>query len=278
MTYEQLKKLSPSGFKRRCGVHLATFQQMVEVLRPNLDRRGKRGGQAKLSVEDQLLVVLEYWREYRTQFHIGSSWGLSESAVCRLIHKVEKLLMDSEQFHLPGKKQLYQNAANWEVVVVDVTERPIERPPKKQRAYYSGKKKQHTLKAQMVVNQANGQIICTAFGKGKRHDFYLFKQHPLPLVTEQLCLADKGYQGLAKLHENSCLPTKKPRQKQLDAHEKQHNRNLSRLRVIVEHINRRLKIFRILGERYRNRRKRFGLRFNLLAALVNIELLRSQPA
>lgn len=130
MTYEQLKKLNPSTFKRRCGVHPATFQQMVEVLRPHLDRRGKRGGQAKLSVEDQLLVVLEYWREYRTQFHIGSSWGLSESAVCRLIHKVEKLLIDCSQFHLPGKKQLYQNAADWEVVVVDVTERPIERPKK----------------------------------------------------------------------------------------------------------------------------------------------------
>ena len=133
MTYEQLKKLNPSAFKRRCGVHPLTFQQMVEVLRPYLDRRGKRGGQAKLSVEDQLLVVLEYWREYRTQFHIGSSWGLSESAVCRLIHKVEKLLIDCEQFHLPGKKQLYQNAANWEVVVVDVTERPIERPKKNKK-------------------------------------------------------------------------------------------------------------------------------------------------
>jgi hypothetical protein len=130
MTYEQLKALKPNAFKRRWGVHPATFEQMVEVLRPHLDRQGKRGGQAKLSVEDQLLVVLEYWREYRSQFHIGSSWGLSESAVCRLIQKVERLLMDSGQFRLPGKKQLYQNTYSWEVVVVDVTESPIERPKK----------------------------------------------------------------------------------------------------------------------------------------------------
>ncbi len=130
MTYEQLKALKPNAFKRRCGVHPATFQQMIEVLRPHLDRQGKRGGQAKLSVEDQLLVVLEYWREYRSQFHIGSSWGLSESAVCRLIQKVERLLMDSGQFRLPGRKQLYQNAYTWEVVVMDVTESPIERPKK----------------------------------------------------------------------------------------------------------------------------------------------------
>ena len=130
MTYEQLKQLQPSAFKRRSGVHPDTFSQMVEILRPHLDRRGKRGGQAKLSVADQLLVVLEYWREYRTYFHIGSSWGLSESAVCRLVQKVERLLLDSGKFRLPGKKQLYQNANDWDVVTVDVTERPIERPKK----------------------------------------------------------------------------------------------------------------------------------------------------
>lgn len=134
MTYEQLKSLKPSAFKRRCGVHPDTFEQMVEILRPQLDRRGKRGGQAKLSVEDQLLVVLEYWREYRTQFHIATSWGLSESAVCRLIQKVETLLMDSGKFRLPGKKQVYANATAWHVLVVDVTESPIERPKKNSAA------------------------------------------------------------------------------------------------------------------------------------------------
>jgi len=130
MTYEQLKHLKPSAFKRRCGVQPDTFEQMTRLLRPHLDRSGKRGGQPKLSVEDQLLLVLEYWREYRTQFHIGTSWGLSESAVCRLIRKVETLLIHSGQFSLPGKKQLYQNAERWDVLVVDVTESPIERPKK----------------------------------------------------------------------------------------------------------------------------------------------------
>jgi Helix-turn-helix of DDE superfamily endonuclease len=130
MTYQHLKQLKPSAFKRRCGVHLETFEQMTEVLRPHLDRSGKRGGQCKLSVEDQLLLVLEYWREYRTQFHIATTWGLSESAVCRLIQKVETQLMKSGKFRLPGKKQLYQNAWQWSVLVVDVTESPIERPKK----------------------------------------------------------------------------------------------------------------------------------------------------
>ena len=103
---------------------------MIEILNPHLDRRGKRGGKSKLSGEDRLLVVLEYWREYRTQFHIGTSWNICESAVCRLICKVEKLLMDSGKFRLPGKKQLDRQADNWQVIVVDVTESPIERPKK----------------------------------------------------------------------------------------------------------------------------------------------------
>jgi hypothetical protein len=98
--------------------------------------------------------------------------------------------------------------------------KPDRASKKQQRAYYSGKKKQHTLKVQMVINQANGQIICKAFGKGKKHDFRLFKQPSIPLTPEQLWLADKGYQELAKLHGNSYLPPKKPRKKQLDEHER----------------------------------------------------------
>lgn len=125
------------------------------------------------------------------------------------------------------------------------------------------------------MNQSNSLIICTDFGKGRVHDFRLFKRHPLPLLPEQLCLADKGYQGLTKLHPNSCTPTKKTPKRPLAPCERQHNRNLARLRVIAEHVNRRLKVFRILAERYRNRRKRFALRFNLIAAIVNVELLRS---
>lgn len=127
----------------------------------------------------------------------------------------------------------------------------------------------------MVVNQANGQIICTAFGKGQVHDFQLFKQHPVPLLPAQLCLADSGYQGLAKLRTQSCIPTKRSRQAPLNPAARLHNRLLARLRIVVEHVNRRLKIFRILAERYRNRRRRYGLRFNLIAAILNLELART---
>jgi len=95
------------------------------------------------------------------------------------------------------------------------------------------------------------------------------------MLPEQLCLADKGYQGLAELHPYRCTPTKKPAKSMLDKKQRQYNQMLASLRIVAEHTNRRLKIWRILAERYRNRRRRFGLRFNLIAAMVNIELAPS---
>ena len=130
MSYEQIKELPPGKFKRLCGVHITTFKKMVDVLTPELVRAGKRGGQPKLSVEDHLLITLEYWREYRTYFHIAQSWGIHESTVCRIVRKVENILIKSRAFRLPGKRQLHQGGFEWEVVVVDVTEIPIERPKK----------------------------------------------------------------------------------------------------------------------------------------------------
>jgi hypothetical protein len=104
------------------------------------------------------------------------------------------------------------------------------------------------------------------------HDFKLLKRSRLPFVSSQICLADKGYQGFSKCHRAACLPTKKPRNQPLPEAEKQHNRALARLRVRVEHVIRRFKIFRIFSGRYRNRRRRFGLRLNLIAGLLNYEL------
>ena len=103
---------------------------MTQVLSPDLERCGKRGGQKRLSVEDQLLITLQYWRQYRTQFDIGLEFGVSEAIVCRMIEKVESLLVKSGRFRLPGKRQLQQPETNWEAVVIDVSEVAIERQKK----------------------------------------------------------------------------------------------------------------------------------------------------
>ena len=132
------------------------------------------------------------------------------------------------------------------------------------------------MKAQLVVEWESGQGICTAVAQGRTHDFKLLKRSRLPFVPSQLCLADRGYQGFAKCHVGACTPTKKPRNQPLSKVEKQHNRALARLRVRVEQGKRRCKIFRIFSGRYRNRRRRFGLRLNLIAGLLNYELAHAQ--
>lgn len=130
MAYSELQQLSDGEFKRLCGVGRQTFAEMVAVLSPHLARRGRRGGQAKLSVEDQLLVTLEYWREYRSQFHIGVSWGVHETTVGRIVSKVEHLLIKCGKFRLPSQRQLYQPGWEWKVMIVDAGEMEIERPKK----------------------------------------------------------------------------------------------------------------------------------------------------
>ncbi len=90
-----------------------------------------------------------------------------------------------------------------------------------------------------------------------------------------MCLGDKGYQGIKKIHKLSQTPHKKSRNKELSKKQKQENRNLASIRIVVEHVYRSLKILRILSERSRNRRKRFSLRFNLIAAIYNYELCLS---
>jgi len=114
--------------------------------------------------------------------------------------------------------------------------------------------------------------MSTAFASDKVHDFRLYKQSRMALTKQVLCLADTGYQGLNKLHPNSQTPAKKSKHHPLTDEQKALNRQWAGQRVFCEHVIRKLKVFRILSERYRNRRKRFGLRFNLIAALCNLEL------
>lgn len=271
MRYEQAKNLSPHDFKRLFGVKRLTFDAMVEVMQQHDQLKKKTSGDPKLTLEDQVLVALQYWREYRTYFHIAQDWDVSESTICRNVHKVETVLIRSGHFRLAGKKSLRQGKVP-ETIVVDVTESPIERPRRGQKQFYSGKKKRHTLKSQLVIDTSTRQIVCTAHGKGRHHDFHLWKTSRVQLHPHTKGLGDRGYQGLAKLHANSQTPKKKPRGGQLSAGDKRFNRELARQRVVAEHVNRQLKIFRILAERYRNRGRRFGLRCNLIAALYNFEL------
>jgi hypothetical protein len=127
MKYETVYMLKDEEFKRSTGVRRKTFEQMLQVVETGLRDFGRP---TKLCRADQLLMTLMYWREYRTEFHIGLTYGVSESTVCRTIKKVENVLIESKQFHLPGRKALQPSDTIIEIVLVDATEQPIERPKK----------------------------------------------------------------------------------------------------------------------------------------------------
>lgn len=134
MSYEHLKDLRPALFKRYCGVKPETFQKIVTVVSNYLaETRIKTGRPPKLSVEDQVLMTLEYWREYRTFFHIAKSWGIHEASVWRTIRRMEDILTKSKAFTLPGKKKLQMSDHEIEFIVVDVAETPVERPKKSKK-------------------------------------------------------------------------------------------------------------------------------------------------
>jgi len=115
-----------------------------------------------------------------------------------------------------------------------------------------------------MINGETAEIICIAQAMGKTHDFKLFKDDFIGIDELIQLLADSGYQGIIKFHLNSKTPIKKRKNQELTAEEKAYNRELSRVRSI--------KRFRIMSDRYRNKRKRHGLRMTILCGLHNMDL------
>jgi len=147
MKWNTLKKLHPEQFKRLVGVPPATFEKMVaeskriSQLQTKKVKGKKRGPKEKLNWRDKVLMLLMYYREYRTFAHIAASYNISEAQCWRIITTLEKWLIKSDLFHLPGKKTLTKSDVEWEVVVVDVSEHPIERPKKNSGSTIQGKRR-----------------------------------------------------------------------------------------------------------------------------------------
>ena len=145
--------------------------------------------------------------------------------------------------------------------------------PKKQRKFYSGEKKKHTLKTQVIFNPQLKQIVSIQIEDGRKHDLNIARKHLKEMIIYPYIMADLAYKGFHQIKSKLLIPIKKPNNLSLPQIAKQINQEISRRRITIEHINGKLKHFRILTERYRNRRKRFGLRMNLIAGMVNWMLL-----
>lgn len=145
MRFNLLSKESAENFRRLTGIKRSTFDLMVTILSQAETILKLQGGKPnKLLIEDRLLMTLEYLREYRTYFHISRSYGISESACYRNIRWIEDTLIKDGQFSLPGKKELLKSDVEYEVVLIDATETPIERP-KKNKNTITQEKRKNTL-------------------------------------------------------------------------------------------------------------------------------------
>ena len=270
LRYSKVRK-KPQTFLRLFGVSVSQFEaifgKVYPVWQQKILKHYKRPGRPhKLEVPEIILVVLLYYRSYITQEFLGYLFGLDASQICRLIKKLEPIL--AQVMALSKRKELSQEEVG--DLIIDATEQPIERPKKDQKLYYSGKKKRHTLKTEVRIN-LQGRIVHISQSKpGSVHDFTLFKQEPPPPDHSRL-FVDSGYQGIDKVHSNAEFPYKSTKNKPLDAEEKTYNFALSRLRVLAENSIGKLKVFKILSDRYRNKRKRYNLKFNIISGIVNLK-------
>jgi len=142
MKFNQIEKESPEKFRRLTGIKRTTFDVMVTIVNRAEEQLKAQGGKPnKLSVEDRLLMTLEYLREYRTYFHISRSYGISESTCYRNIRWVEDTLIKDGLFSLPGRKALLKSDVEYAVVLIDATETPIERPKKNKNSFILEKRR-----------------------------------------------------------------------------------------------------------------------------------------
>lgn len=258
-------------FRSLTGVTAETFREMVERLRPHWrervvdpkNRSGRPWGVGGLV--DHLLVLLILYRCAITQDFMGCLYRTDKSTVSRSLRRIEGLAARV----LGVKRTIRVSREDAEALIIDCTEQPIQRPSRKQRCWYSGKKKRHTIKTEIAVTE-NGRIVSVSKpAPGRVHDLEIRRRGP-PLPKQAHVYADSGYQGLQDDHSGAEIPYKKTKTKPLTKDERAYNHALSRFRVRVEHGIARLKSFRILSDRYRYPRDAYGAKFSIVAGILNL--------
>lgn len=261
----------PQVFSRLVGLQIGEFEEIIKKLHPLWQEKvlgayKRPGRNFKLEVADMLMMLCIYYRSYITHAFLGHLFEIDDSRVCRIFRKLEPLV--ARIVAIRKDRTMSQEAI--ERILIDATEQAIERPHQKQKPYYSGKKKRHTVKTEIRIADQGRIINVSKTHPGSHHDFSVYKEgRPIPKDTR--AFVDLGYQGLDKFHQQTEIPYKGSQKKPLDKDEKVYNQTLSRIRVKVENVIAQLKQFRILSHRYRNKRRGYNLKFNIIAGLVNIK-------
>ena len=298
LTYEKLSRkpgmfctftgLTPEEFDK---IYAQLEQRYPQYEQKRLTQKQRKraigaGRPFKLPLKERMVMLLMYYRLYITYSLLEYVFDLNQSNVCRDIALIESVLKTCIPIPEKMTKRTRKIGTIEEFLeffpemkaFIDATEQEIPRPKNKRRRknYYSGKKKKHIVKTQIMVNKKGVILHKTKHRNGKEHDYHLFKKKgPPPIPPEVEVGVDLGYQGIKKDYPdmNVNIPVKKPKGKKLTNKQKRQNKKQRKERVIVEHTIGKMKKYRIMGEEYRNKLIRYDRMTSIVCGLVNFIVL-----
>jgi hypothetical protein len=298
MTYVYLIGF-PKIFLTMTGLHLNEFDELVREVeplyqaaeqkrlsRPDRQRDVGGGDHPDLSPRDQILLTVIWLRQYPTQDVLGYFFSVSQASVSRYVERVLPVLeqdgRDRMRMPDPGRKRrrkLDELLGDMPeiMVVIDSFEQKVQRPQDStvRDAWYSGKKKAHTIKSQVAVDEDTAEIVDIPESEpGPTADITLLEESELldNLPEGVGGMGDSGYQGIAKLHKHGFSPRKKPRGKDRPREDIAYNTAFSRRRIVVENTNNRIRRYQSLTQTDRNHRQNHTQRVRAVAGLVNRQI------
>lgn len=294
MNHQYLLK-HPELFQYVIGITHSRFVSLLPLFMVTLNKEGAKRAWSKKRVripgggrkptlrttEEKLFFILLYYKTYPTFRFAQAIFGFDKRNVQLWMRYLQIVLFETLGYELELPKRRVRHMDDWLTIcpkllefLVDATERPINRPSDNhvQKEYYSGKKKQHTVKNQVFVSPTNGRILAVSNTvEGRRHDKKLFDDDSTSMFLPPgaVGVGDKGYEGICHPFLNMIVPKKKPPGRELTIEEKANNRTISRVRVHVEHPFSYMKHFNILSHKFRSRIERADLPFKTIAAIYN---------
>jgi hypothetical protein len=298
LSYERLSR-KPILFKSFTGLTVQEFDGIYEEIakrydnheiqrlskRNNRERSIGAGRHFKLDVKNRFLMLLIYYRLYITYTLAGFLFDLDQSNIYRDIQKIESLIRDcvpipqkiyniTKRLRTPEEVEKYFPGF---LAFTDCTEQQIPRPVDKRRrkAYYSGKKKTHTVKNQLMVNNRGYILHKVGYKKGRKHDYDIYKKNHPVTPKEVVNVVDLGYLGVEKDFPDqlSELPYKKKRNQDLSQEEIEYNRIYAKKRIVIEHTICKLKKYRIMSDTFRNRLRKYNRISDIVTGLVNYRMM-----